>query len=188
MKSLVCVNVRGTPAPRRVLCFPSAKTGCPKLLQRFIHRRNRDRAPFNIHNVAAVLFKKSDFAFCGVNGDPVSECVRSLGSEGGKNLDIGDAADPLQELGHLAAFQFQLMSVGDMLVVAASAMTKIRADRVNPLGRGNDHLPELRSIKAFSAFDDFGLDSFPVDRERYKNNFSVEPADAGASERDIMNV
>ena len=80
------------------------------------------------------------------------------------------------------------MRIGDMLVIAASAMTKIRADRVNPLGRGNDHLPKLRSIKAFSVFDDFGLDSFSVDRERDENNFSVESAYSGASERDIMNV
>jgi hypothetical protein len=91
-------------------------------------------------------------------------------------------------LSHLAAFDFQLMRIGDMLVIAASAATEIRADRFNPLGRGNEHLAKLRSIKVFSLFDDFGLNSFSVDREWDKNNFSGESAYSGASEGDIMNV
>jgi hypothetical protein len=123
-----------------------------------------------------------------VNRDPVPECVRSLGSDGGKNVHIGDAANSLQELGNLAAFQFKLVIVSDMLVIAASAMAEIRANGVNPLVRGNDHLPKPRSIEVFSAFDDFGLNQLTVDRERNEDDFSIEPTYAGASERDIMNV
>ena len=80
------------------------------------------------------------------------------------------------------------MTVGDMLVIAAAALAKIRADRVNPLGRANDHLPELRAVETFSVFNDFGLDSFPIDRERDEDNFSVEPSYPCAPERDVMNV
>ena len=80
------------------------------------------------------------------------------------------------------------MMVGDVLVVTASATTKIRADRVDPLGRADDHVLELGPIEAFLVFDHFGLDSFSIDRERDENDFSVDPANAGSAERDVMNV
>jgi hypothetical protein len=67
-------------------------------------------------------------------------------------------------------------------------MTKIRADRINPVERGNGHLLQLGSIKAFPAFDDPRLHSFAIDREGYENDFPVVTANAGATERDIMNV
>jgi hypothetical protein len=38
------------------------------------------------------------------------------------------------------------------------------------------------------VFDDFGFDSFSVDRERDKNDFSVVLAHTGSPKRDIMNV
>jgi hypothetical protein len=97
-------------------------------------------------------------------------------------------ADPPKELGHLAAFNFQLMSVGHVLVVTAAAMAKIRADRLDSIWGGNDHLLQSRSIEAFPAFDDLRFDSFPIDREGYESDFPVETANAGAPERDIMDV
>ena len=80
------------------------------------------------------------------------------------------------------------MLVGDVLVVAPAAMTKIGADRVNPLSRANDHLPQLRPIEAFPALNDFGLDLLSVNRERYENDFCVEATDAGSAECDVVNV
>ena len=58
--------------------FPIGQTGGPKFFQCFIDGRNRDRATFDIHDVTTVLFKKSDFTFLRVNGDPVSKCIRAL--------------------------------------------------------------------------------------------------------------
>ena len=113
---------------------------------------------------------------------------KGAGSEGGQYLDIGDAANPLQELNDLEALQFELVTVGDVLVIAASAMTKIRAKRVDPLSRVNDHLSELGPIKALFTFNYLGLDLFPIDRERDKNNFPILTAHAGSAEGDAMNV
>ena len=168
--------------------LPVRQTGCPQFLQRLIDHRKSDRAPLDIDNFPAVFFKESDPALCGVDGDPVSECIRVWGSESGQYLDIGDAANPLQELDDLAALQFELMTVGDVLVIAASALTKIRADRVDPLSRANDHLSELGPIKALFAFDHLGLDPFPIDCERYENDFPFEASYAGSAERDVINV
>ena len=78
--------------------------------------------------------------------------------------------------------------VRDVLVVTASATPKIRADRANSLDRADDHVPESRPIEPFPAFDHLGLDAFSIDRERDENDFSVDPANAGSAERDIMNV
>jgi hypothetical protein len=80
------------------------------------------------------------------------------------------------------------MLVRDMLVIAASALTEIRADGVNSLGRANDDLSELRPIETFPALNHFNFDPFPVDRERYEYDFSVKPADTGSAECDVMNV
>ena len=113
---------------------------------------------------------------------------KDRGSEGGQYLDIGDAANPLQELDDLAAFQFKLMTVGDVLVVAASAMTKIRADRLDPLSRANDHFSELGPIKALFTFNHLDLDLFAIDRERYENDFPFKASHAGSAERDVINV
>lgn len=78
--------------------------------------------------------------------------------------------------------------VGDMLVIAPSAMTKIRADRVNSLGRCSVHLPEHRPIEAFPVFDHFRFDSFSIDREWDENDLSIEPAYPGSSKCDVMDV
>jgi hypothetical protein len=40
----------------------------------------------------------------GVNGDPVSKCIRVGRSEGGQDFDIREVADPLQKLDNLTAF------------------------------------------------------------------------------------
>jgi hypothetical protein len=80
------------------------------------------------------------------------------------------------------------MMVGDVLVITASATPKIGADRANSLDRGDDHVPESCPIEAFPVFDHFGLDAFSIDRERDENDFSVDPANAGSPERDIMDV
>jgi hypothetical protein len=80
------------------------------------------------------------------------------------------------------------MMVSDVLVIAASALTKIRAERLNPLGRANDHPTEPGSIEAFSVFYYLGLDSFSIDGEWDKNDFSVEPSDPGAAKCDVLNV
>jgi hypothetical protein len=67
-------------------------------------------------------------------------------------------------------------------------LTKIGAERLNPVGRANDHPVELGSIKGFSAFYELDLNSFSIDGERDENNFPVEPSDPGTSKRDVMNV
>jgi hypothetical protein len=80
------------------------------------------------------------------------------------------------------------MMVGDVLVVAASATTKIRADRANSLVRVNDYLSEPCAIKALFVFNHFGFDSFPINRERYEDDLPLEAADAGSTEGDVTNV
>jgi hypothetical protein len=168
--------------------LPLRKASGPKLSQRLVHSWNSDRATFNIYYVPAVFFKKPNPALCRMNGDPVSESIRLGGTQGGQYFDIGDAADSLQELENLAAFQFQLMKIGDMLVIAAAATTKIRANRVNPLVGANGYLSKLRPIKALPVLNDFGFDLFSIDRKRYENDFSVEPTHACSAEPDVMNL
>ena len=84
--------------------LPLGQAGGPKLFQRVIDGRNRDCAMFNIHHRPAVFCEKPDLALAGVNGDPVSKCIRVGRSEGGQHFDIRQVADPFQKLDHLAAF------------------------------------------------------------------------------------
>jgi hypothetical protein len=143
---------------------------------------------FNIDYFTAVLGKKSDPVSGGVNGDPVSECVRAGGSQGGRDFNLDDTADPFQQLDHLAAFQFELVMVGDMLVIAASALAKIRADWVNSVRRAPGDSAKSGSNEVFPMLNDFGLDPFPFDCQRDENDLSVEPPDAGSAKSDVMNV
>jgi hypothetical protein len=80
------------------------------------------------------------------------------------------------------------MFVGDMLVIASAASTEIGTDWLNPVFRPEDYFFELRTIKAAPVFDELSFDPFPVDGQRHEDDFSADPTDAGASERDVMNI
>jgi hypothetical protein len=80
------------------------------------------------------------------------------------------------------------MMVSDVLVIAASALTKIGTERLNSIGGASDYPFELGSIEAFSVFYYLDLDSFSIYSERDEYNFSVEPSDPGTAKRDVMNV
>ena len=88
----------------------------------------------------------------------------------------------------MAALQFQLMFVSDMLVVAPSASAEKGTDRLRTVGRRQHNFLELRAIKTPPVLDQFSFDPFSVDRKRHKNDFSVDPTDACASECDVMDV
>ena len=80
------------------------------------------------------------------------------------------------------------MFVGDMLVIASAASTEIGTDWLYPVVRPEDYFFELRTIKAAPVLDQLCFDSFPVDGQRHEDDFSVDPTDTGASERDVMDV
>jgi hypothetical protein len=88
----------------------------------------------------------------------------------------------------LAALQFQLMIVGDMLVIASPASAEVGTDRLDAVDRPQDNFLELRPVKAAPALDQFSFDPFTVYSTRYKNDFSVDPTDTGAAECDVMDV
>jgi hypothetical protein len=88
----------------------------------------------------------------------------------------------------LAALQFQLMIVGDMLVIASPASAEVGTDRLDAVDRPQDNFLELRPVKAAPALDQFSFDPFTVYGALYKNNFSADPTDAGAAECDVMDV
>jgi hypothetical protein len=54
--------------------------------------------------------------------------------------------------------------------------------------RSQDNFLELRPVKAAPVLDQFSFDPFPVYSTRHKNDFSVDPTDAGAAECDVMDV
>jgi hypothetical protein len=88
----------------------------------------------------------------------------------------------------LAAFQFQLMVVSDMLVIASPTSAEKGTDRLGTVDRPQNNFLELRPIKAAPALDQLSFDPFSVDSKRHKNDFSVDPTDACASESDVMDV
>jgi len=88
----------------------------------------------------------------------------------------------------LAALRFQLMIVSDMLVIASPASAEVRTLRLGSVDRPQDDSLQLRAIKASPVLDQFSFDSFSVDSKRHKDDFSVDPTDACASESDVMNV
>ena len=88
----------------------------------------------------------------------------------------------------MATLQFQLMVVSDVLVIASPASAEKGTDRLGTVDRLQDNFLELRAIKAFSVLDQVGFDPFSVDSKRHKNDFSVDPTDACASKRDVMDV
>jgi hypothetical protein len=88
----------------------------------------------------------------------------------------------------LVALQFQLMIVRDMLVVASPAPAEVGTDRLDAVDGPLDNFLELRPVKAAPALDQFSFNPFTVYGTRYKNDFSVDPTDAGAAECDVMDV
>ena len=79
---------------------------------------------------------------------------------------------------HLAGFPFQLLFVGQVLVLAAATDRKVRAMRLNAVGRRLDdfHEVSMRTI-AFVA-PDFGADLFARKSEGNKDDPTIGLGDA----------
>jgi hypothetical protein len=88
----------------------------------------------------------------------------------------------------LAALQFQLMIVSDMLVIASPASAENGTDRLRTVDRPQDDFLELRAIKTAPVLDQFSFDPFSIDSKRHKNDFPVDPTDTCAAECDIMDL
>jgi hypothetical protein len=96
-----------------------------------------------------------------------------------------DAADALEDVDDLFVFQFELMPVVNVLVLAAGALRVEWTARFDAVGRGGDDADEVGGGVAFFDFDDFDFDAFTAEDERDKDNETFDATDAVATERDI---
>src|SRR5262249_22648614 len=165
-----------------------SETLLAQLLQLFIYRRNSDRTALHVHQVSAVLCKKTNTTILGVHGDSISESVRISAGDRRCDRNARKASDSLQQFAHLVSLEFKLMLVRDVLVVASPATAKIGTWRLTPFRRTSKHLPEFRTVEFMLLLDDLDLDLLAVNRQGHKNDFSSCPRHAGAAERDVFNL
>jgi hypothetical protein len=119
--------------------------------------------------------------------DSVSKSEWAGTRHGWQHGDLLEFPDSPQKLLYLLPFEFELVVVSDMLIVAPSAMTKIFADWVNPIRRRNNHSAELGPIEPFASFNYFCGDLLSIDCERDKNSLTVHASDPFATKRNVMN-
>ena len=79
----------------------------------------------------------------------------------------------------------KLRLVGDVLILAAAAIAKITALRLDALRRGLHHAHQPRAGKILFDLGDFRFDDFAHEHERDEHNEVVQPRDALAAERDV---
>src|SRR4051812_45599260 len=79
------------------------------------------------------------------------------------------------------------MSVINVLITTASASSKVGALGNSSLGRGVQHLSQLRFGKLLLLARDLRGDAVAIDRERNEDRFAVIARDAFAAKGDVMN-
>jgi len=77
------------------------------------------------------------------------------------------------------------MGVVDVLIIAATTSTKIRAGWCNSMRGRFDNFGGDPSVKSLTPLDDFRLNRFPINRQRNKNCLAFEAANPGSAECDI---
>ena len=82
----------------------------------------------------------------------------------------------------------QLRRVFDVLILAAAALGEITAFRRDALGRRFFHLQQFRPRKILFDLSDFHLDRFADDDKGHEDDEIINPPDAFAPERKVVNV
>ena len=122
-----------------------------------------------------------------MNRDPVSKPVGIRTRHGWQNVNAGELSDPLQKLLYLPPFEFDLMVVSDMLIIAPAATTEIFADRRDSIGRRYNDRNEPGTIETFPLLDYRCLDLLAVDGERDEHSLALKTPDTFSAECNIVN-
>src|ERR1700731_5329509 len=109
----IVLSHRGMTACRQSLMTQIGQLG--------IHYIGSKSAARNINDLTAFLPKKTDHLTIGVDRNPIAKAVDFWTRADGRNDYFREFGDSAQRLFDLEAFQFQLMRVLNVLVIAAAA-------------------------------------------------------------------
>jgi hypothetical protein len=99
-----------------------------------IHYIGSKSAALDVYDLAAFLPKKTDRLTIGVNRNPVAKTEDFWARTDRRNDYFREFGDSAQRLFDLEAFQFQLMSVLNVLVIAPAAILVVRTGWLFTMG------------------------------------------------------
>ena len=102
------------------------------------------------------------------------------------NITGGDAANPLEQIAYLLVLEPELHGVIQVLILAAAALAEVRAKRLDPLGGGSHDTKKPRSGEALLYLRHFHFHDLARSNEGYEHDKFFRPADALATERNIV--
>ena len=106
--------------------------------------------------------------------------------------DFGDkagiqAAEPGKSVSDLLVFELQLCCVGQVLVLATATVTKVRAGRLDSLGRRLENPNQFCTGEPLLDLTDFGLHFFTESDKRDENDEIFNSRDPLTAKGDIAN-
>ena len=94
-----------------------------------------------------------------------------------------DFADALEDVPDLAALEFELVPVVNVLILAAGTVRIIWTARLDPVRRRRDDTNEVGGgVPAFDL-NNFDFDAFALDHEGHEDDKIIDASDAIAAER-----
>jgi hypothetical protein len=158
----------------------------PQVRQRAIDLAMRNRTMFDIDLAIRVTPEKPDDALPRVDGDAVAISILFRRRNDRSHRDIFEFSYSLKNIAHLAPLDCKLMFIGDVLISASAAMAKVRALRLDPIGRRLPNIEEFGLRELFFLAHDFGRDKFTLDRVRNKDSLPAFSSYALSTESDVF--
>src|SRR5438067_9792325 len=123
-----------------------------------------------------IAAKETNHAVLGMNSDPVAIRIGCGRWDDWPDRDLFEFANSLQNSPDLSPLDGELMLIGNVLIAAASAASKIRTFRFDAIRRRFENVNQFGVSELFFFPDDIGRDFFAVDGERDENRFAGKAA------------
>ena len=146
-----------------------------------IHFVASDRTVVDWNDCAAALGPESRLAGT-MDHEFISVAILTRGSHNRGDRRVGQFTDALKNVPDLGVFEFQLARIGDVLILAASALGVKFAARRNPVGGGSNDSEEIRGRESLADIHNLHFDPFPGDDKRNEDYKVIEATDAVAAE------
>src|SRR5258708_14350209 len=127
----------------------------------------------NINDLTASLPKKANRMLVRVDRDPVAEAIDFWTRDDGRNGYFWEFRNSAQRLFDLNPFQFQLVSVLNVLVIAAATSLIVGTGWCLAVRRGLQNGLDRRQTETLMRFRYSDLKHLAVDVDRHEDHFSI---------------